>query len=112
MTEVVTPSPSDPKKTFGHQSTTSKSYSPPAHRQEYEKTILPYPVGLDEPSQWGSKYEQHLSTEAHVLSRAAVTPEARGFDERQGVGPRAGSGSRNTRVTHELNQVDEHSGEN
>lgn len=112
MTEVVTPSPSDPKKTFDRQSTISKSSTPSGDLHEYEKTILSYTIGLNEPSQLESKHEQHPSSDAHVLPRATVTPGARAFDEGQVVGPKSGNGSRNARVTHELDHIAEHAGEN
>jgi hypothetical protein len=116
-TEVVTPSPSDPKKTFFRQSTPSESYSSSPHLQEYQKTIQPYPVGTN---------EQHWSSEAHGPSHAADTTKVGAFDKPQVVGPNPGSMSRNVnsanacgsplqpgkaRVTNELERIAEHYGE-
>lgn len=116
-TEVVTPSPSDPKKSFFRQSIPSESYSSSPHLQEYEKTSLSYPVRMN---------EQHWSSEAHGPSRAAVTRKVGAFDKPQIVGLNPGSENRNAssanismsplqlgkaRVTNELDRIAEHYGE-
>jgi len=126
MTEVVTPSPSDPKKTFDRQSVASKSYSSSAHLDEYENTIPPHPVGLKEPSQPVFKHKQHFNNEEHGLSRTTVTPDVGTFNEHQVFGPNPGNTNRNgssanmsgsplqswkARVTNELDQIAEQSGE-
>lgn len=112
ITEVVTPSPSDPKKTFARHSTLPSSHYSSAHPQEHEKSVPPYPVDLEEGSSLVFQREPHLSTEAHGPP----------FHGPQVVGPNAATTGRNTssatvsgsplqpgksRVMNELDQITE-----
>ncbi|KAI9870902.1 MAG: a-factor receptor [Pleopsidium flavum] len=83
-TEVLTPSPSDPKKTFLHLSSDSKPNHSPPHSNMCEKPLPPCPV---DPKPWRPfvfRRDDRLDSELHAPSRSIFAPDLESQIQPQG----------------------------